>query len=291
MNVEQLLPWLAQSTSTSTSTPLASSPTATPTLPPKIYSCQRCINHGITVARKNHKWQCAYATCMCELCVLVEKRRLLNAELARAQSMDSGSSTSSPPAQVAPPMPVESPNGNKERLPHCQRCAQHNVINRLKGHKRVCPFRDCPCIKCQVVVERQRLMADQIKLRRRQKKQKVGLGILKSSDTPLPTTPTTPIPSASQGPADLPPSSSSSPASSSDYSIHALINSSNNEQPKFPLTLNPMPMPFQLPFFNNFNSIMSHAPVAPMPIFPGPFDWQLAFAIFQQNQAAMKNAQ
>src|SRR5688500_7674622 len=57
-------------------------------------------------------------------------------------------------------------------MPRCQRCAQHNVHNRLKGHKRACPFLDCHCAKCQVVLERQRLMADQIKLRRRQKKQK-----------------------------------------------------------------------------------------------------------------------
>ncbi|VDP03425.1 unnamed protein product [Heligmosomoides polygyrus] len=59
-----------------------------------------------------------------------------------------------------------------KRRPNCQRCAQHNVVNRLKGHKRACPFKECFCPKCQVVVERQKLMADQIKLRRRQKREK-----------------------------------------------------------------------------------------------------------------------
>lgn len=49
-----------------------------------------------------------------------------------------------------------------ERRPNCQRCAQHSVLARLKGHKRCCPFRDCPCAKCQVVQERQKLMADQV---------------------------------------------------------------------------------------------------------------------------------
>ncbi|CAD5231823.1 unnamed protein product [Bursaphelenchus xylophilus] len=62
-----------------------------------------------------------------------------------------------------------------ERMPHCQRCAQHNVKNRLRGHKQVCPFKDCTCPKCLVVIERQRLMADQIKLRRLQKKQRTKM--------------------------------------------------------------------------------------------------------------------
>ncbi|GMT10079.1 hypothetical protein PFISCL1PPCAC_1376, partial [Pristionchus fissidentatus] len=54
-----------------------------------------------------------------------------------------------------------------KRVPNCQKCGQHGRKSRLKGHKRVCPFRDCNCAKCQVVSERQKLMADQIKIRRR----------------------------------------------------------------------------------------------------------------------------
>lgn len=57
-----------------------------------------------------------------------------------------------------------------ERVPNCQKCGQHGRKSRLKGHKRVCPFKDCNCPKCQVVTERQKLMADQIKIRRRQRK-------------------------------------------------------------------------------------------------------------------------
>uniref|UniRef100_A0A1I7ZZ63 DM domain-containing protein n=1 Tax=Steinernema glaseri TaxID=37863 RepID=A0A1I7ZZ63_9BILA len=57
-----------------------------------------------------------------------------------------------------------------KRVPNCQKCGQHGRKSRLKGHKRSCPFRDCNCPKCQVVSERQKLMADQIKIRRRQRK-------------------------------------------------------------------------------------------------------------------------
>ncbi|GMR58895.1 hypothetical protein PMAYCL1PPCAC_29090, partial [Pristionchus mayeri] len=58
-----------------------------------------------------------------------------------------------------------------KRIPNCQKCGQHGRKSRLKGHKRVCPYRDCNCPKCQVVSERQKLMADQIKIRRRQRKE------------------------------------------------------------------------------------------------------------------------
>ncbi|PAV92016.1 hypothetical protein WR25_22683 [Diploscapter pachys] len=72
----------------------------------------------------------------------------------------------------------------KERRPNCQRCAQHNVVNRLKGHKRICPFKECFCAKCQVVVERQKLMADQIKLRRKQKREKAMVERTQETSTP-----------------------------------------------------------------------------------------------------------
>ncbi|CAI2355440.1 unnamed protein product [Caenorhabditis sp. 36 PRJEB53466] len=63
----------------------------------------------------------------------------------------------------------ENPSYSK-RVPNCQKCGQHGRKSRLKGHKRNCPFRECTCAKCAVVTERQKLMADQIKIRRRQRK-------------------------------------------------------------------------------------------------------------------------
>ncbi|WKY09762.1 hypothetical protein Q1695_002256 [Nippostrongylus brasiliensis] len=133
----------------------------------RVYYCQRCLNHGLSIKRKNHKQNCAFSMCQCPDCIMVERRRELNSRLVQIDG-EPGSQSS-----------MELPSGTddnggkvKERRPNCQRCAQHNVVNRLKGHKRACPFKECFCPKCQVVVERQKLMADQIKLRRRQKREK-----------------------------------------------------------------------------------------------------------------------
>uniref|UniRef100_A0A914EJC2 DM domain-containing protein n=1 Tax=Acrobeloides nanus TaxID=290746 RepID=A0A914EJC2_9BILA len=111
---------------------------------------------------------------------MVDKRRELNSLLIKTKS-DEDSINSIASNSNANDGMLER-EVTKERMPRCQRCAQHNVHNRLKGHKRTCPFLDCHCIKCQVVLERQRLMADQIKLRRRQKKQKKA--VIEQQQTP-----------------------------------------------------------------------------------------------------------
>lgn len=58
---------------------------------------------------------------------------------------NAGASTSQPPPQ--PPAAAK----RRSNILYCSKCQAHGEVAPLKGHKKVCPFRNCGCIRCNAV--------------------------------------------------------------------------------------------------------------------------------------------
>ena len=82
---------------------------------------------------------------------------------------DRSSSFSTPPPRSKNDLvdvTSDNSNGTSQKVATCALCKNHRIASALRGHKRYCPFRECPCDLCNGTRRRQKINAQQVATRR-----------------------------------------------------------------------------------------------------------------------------